>query len=206
MMPENENVQNENVQNETDISKETSEKENVVENTEESETDNKKGDKPDKKKVKKLELEIADLKKQLEAKNKEISDQNDKYYRIVAEYDNFRKRTAKEKEGIYADAYCDAINSLLPVLDNLERATGFSDAESVVKGVQMTLRGAVEAFGKMGVESFGEAGDTFDPNIHNAVMHIDDESLGEGVVVEVFQKGYKKGDRIFRYAMVKVAN
>lgn len=160
----------------------------------------------EKKKLKKLEAELSEKEKKLEAKEKEISELNDKYMRMMAEYDNFRKRSAKEKDSIYADAYSDAISNILPILDNLERASAFSDAESVAKGVQMTLKGATEAFEKMGVQSFGESGEQFDPDKHNAVMHVEDESLGEGVIVEVFQKGYVKGDKIIRYAMVKVAN
>ncbi len=199
-------AETENLEKEKIIDEDAAAEEETPETAEDVAVEDKKSAKADKKKFKKMEAEIADLKKQLEAKNTELGEQSDRYLRVVAEYDNFRKRSAKEKEGIYADAYSDAVNALLPVLDNLERATAFSDAESVVKGVQMTLKGAVEAFGKMGVESFGEAGDLFDPNMHNAVMHIEDEALGEGVIVEVFQKGYKKGDRIFRYAMVKVAN
>ena len=162
--------------------------------------------KSDKKKSKKLESEISELKAQLEAKEKEISEQNDKYMRMYAEYDNFRKRSAKERDGIYADAYADAISSILPILDNIERAAAFTDAEAVLKGVQMILKGASEAFEKMGVKSFGEKGDEFDPNRHNAVMHTEDESLGENVIADVFQKGYTKGDKVIRYAMVSVAN
>ena len=164
--------------------------------------------KSDKKKAKKLESEISELKAQLEAKEKEISEQNDKYMRMYAEYDNFRKRSAKERDGIYADAYADAISSILPILDNIERAAAFTDADAdaVLKGVQMILKGANEAFEKMGVKSFGEKGDEFDPNRHNAVMHTEDESLGENVIADVFQKGYTKGDKVIRYAMVSVAN
>ena len=162
--------------------------------------------KSDKKKSKKLESEISELKAQLEAKEQEISEQNDKYMRMYAEYDNFRKRSAKERDGIYADAYADAISSILPILDNIERAAAFTDAEAVLKGVQMILKGANEAFDKMGVKSFGEKGDEFDPNRHNAVMHTEDESLGENVIADVFQKGYTKGDKVIRYAMVSVAN
>ena len=125
---------------------------------------------------------------------------------MMAEYDNFRKRSAKEKESIYADAYADALKSILPIIDNLEKAAEYKDAEKVSKGVEMILKSATDAFGKMGVESFGERGEQFDPNKHNAVMHVEDESLPEGVIVDVFQKGYSKGDKILRYAMVSVAN
>lgn len=165
-----------------------------------------KPEKGDKKKIKKLEAEIAELNKTVEEGNTKLAELNDKYMRMMAEYDNFRKRSAKEKDGIYADAYSDAISSILPVLDNIERASAYTDADAVLKGVQMILKGAEEAFEKMGVTSFGEKGDTFDPNRHNAVMHIDDENLGENVITEVFQKGYMKGDKIIRYAMVIVAN
>ena len=160
----------------------------------------------DKKKSKKLDAKIEELEKALEAKGKELAEQNDKYMRMMAEYDNFRKRSAKEKEGTYADAYADALTSILPIVDNLERAVGVSEAEAVLKGLEMTLKGAGEALTKMGVEAFGAEGDQFDPNIHNAVMMVDDESHKEGEIVTVFQKGYKKGDKIIRYAMVTVAN
>ena len=160
----------------------------------------------EKKKVKKLEAEIDELKATVEQNNAKIAELNDKYMRMIAEYDNFRKRSAKEKEGIYSDAYGDAISAILPVLDNIERAAAYTDAEAVLKGVQMILKGAEEAFEKMGVTAFGEKGDVFDPNRHNAVMHVEDENLGENVITEVFQKGYMKGDKVIRYAMVIVAN
>ncbi len=162
--------------------------------------------KTDKKKSKKLEAKVGELEKALEAKDAELAEQNDKYMRMMAEYDNFRKRSAKEKEGTYADAYADALTSILPIIDNLERAVGVSEAEAVLKGLEMTLKGADEALQKMGVEAFGAEGDAFDPNIHNAVMMVDDENHKEGEIVSVFQKGYKKGDKIIRYAMVTVAN
>ena len=160
-----------------------------------------KSSKPDKKKVKKLEAE-------LEKKEAEIAEANDKYTRLFAEYDNFRKRTAKEKEGIYADAYIDALSQILPVLDNLERAAAYkdSDAETLKKGLELTLKGFYETLEKMGVKEIEAEGKTFDPNVHNAVMHIDDESFGESEVVEVFAKGYARGDKVLRHSMVKVAN
>ena len=162
--------------------------------------------KSDKKKSKKLEAKIEELEKALSAKENELAEQNDKYMRMMAEYDNFRKRSAKEKEGTYADAYADALNSIIPIIDNLERAVGVTDAEGVLKGLEMTLKGASEALTKMGVEAFGAEGDAFDPNIHNAVMMVDDENRKSGEIVNVFQKGYRKGDKIIRYAMVTVAN
>ena len=162
--------------------------------------------KSDKKKSKKLEGKIEELEKALAAKEKELAEQNDKYMRMMAEYDNFRKRSAKEKEGTYADAYADALTSIIPIIDNLERAVGVTDADGVLKGLEMTLKGASEALTKMGVEAFGAEGDQFDPNIHNAVMMVESDERAEGEIVSVFQKGYKKGDKIIRYAMVTVAN
>ena len=160
----------------------------------------------DKKKSKKLDARIEELEKALEAKEKELAEQNDKYMRMMAEYDNFRKRSAKEKEGTYSDAYADALTSILPIIDNLERAVGVTDADGVLKGLEMTLKGADEALTKMGVEAFGAEGDQFDPNVHNAVMMVESDERAEGEIVSVFQKGYKKGDKIIRYAMVTVAN
>lgn len=162
--------------------------------------------KADKKKVKKLEAEIAELQKQVEEKDAAMKECEDKYLRMMAEYDNFRKRSAKEKEGTYSEAYADALTAILPIIDNLERAVGVSEAEAVLKGLEMTLKGADEALKKMGVEAFGAEGEPFDPNMHNAVMMVEDANHGEGEIVSVFQKGYRKGDKIIRYAMVTVAN
>ena len=148
---------------------------------------------------KKLQEEIEELKAQL-------AEQNDKYLRMAAEYDNFRRRSREEKDGIYENALADTVAGLLPIIDNLERAAMFDDGEKVKEGLVMTAKAAIEVFAKLGVEEFGKVGETFDPNIHNAVLHIDDESFGEGEIVEVFQKGYKKGKHIIRFAMVKTAN
>lgn len=158
------------------------------------------------KKKKKPETEIAELKKLLEEKENELTAEKDKYMRMYAEYDNFRRRSAKEREGVYADAYADALTALLPILDNLDRAGQFTDAEAVTKGLEMIRKSMAEAFEKMGVTEMDALGKTFDPNLHNAVMHEEDETKGEGEIIEVFQKGYVKGDRVIRYAMVKVAN
>ena len=162
--------------------------------------------KSDKKKNKKLEEKIGNLEAALEQKSGEIAELNDKYLRMAAEYDNFRKSSAKEKEGIYADAYADALSQILPIIDNLERAVGITDADGVAKGLEMTLKGAADALTRLGVEAFGAEGDVFDPNMHSAMMMVDDEPHKEGEIVTVFQKGYKKGDKIIRYAMVTVAN
>ena len=160
--------------------------------------------KADKKKLKKVEEELAEAQKQLEEKEAAMKECEDKYLRMMAEYDNFRKRSAKEKEGVYADAYADCISNLLPILDNLERASGSDNLEAVKMGLEMTAKAFADALDKMGVAEVETK--TFDPNLHNAVMHVEDESLGENEIVEVFQKGYAKGDKVIRYAMVKVAN
>ena len=160
--------------------------------------------KAEKKKIKSLEVEVSRLQKQLEEKKEECDSLNDRYARMMADYDNFRKRSAKEKEGVYADAYSDCIANLLPILDNLERASGSDNMEAVRKGLEMTVKAFDDAMEKMGIKEI--ECETFDPNLHNAVMHIEDEQYGEGEIVEVFQKGYIKGDKVIRYAMVQVAN
>lgn len=156
----------------------------------------------DKKKLKKAEAEIEKLTAQL-------AEEQDKYLRLMAEYDNFRKRTAKEREGIYTDAYSDALVQILPIIDNLERAAQYSadDPDSpMAKGIELTIKSCVEALNKMGVYEIEALGKQFDPNLHNAVMHIDDEAFGENEIVEVFMKGYIKGEKVLRFSMVKVAN
>ena len=163
-------------------------------------------EKDGKKKQRKLEAEVAELKKQLEEAKAEAAAKNDQCLRIAAEYENFRRRTQKEREGIYNDAYSEALASLFPVVDNLERAAQYSDGENVAKGVAMTLKSVKDTLDKLGVSEIDPTGCEFDPNLHNAVMHVEDESLGENIVVEVLQKGYCRGERVLRYAMVKVAN
>ena len=174
----------------------------TVESTEAPATD--KTDKTEKKKTKRESAELSALKKQLEAAEAARAECEDRYLRMMAEYDNFRKRSAKEREGVYADAYADCIASLLPILDNLERAGKTDTLEGVKKGLEMTAKAFEDALSKMGVTEIECK--TFDPNLHNAVMHVEDESLGESEIVEVFQRGYAKGDKVIRYAMVKVAN
>lgn len=158
-----------------------------------------KPEKGEKKKIKALEAELAEAK----AKFEEI---NDKYLRMLAEYDNFRKRSAKERESVYSDAYTDALSGILPVLDNLERAEGCTDADGLSKGLELTLKSFKDTLERMGVKEIEALGKTFDANLHNAVFHVDDESYGEGEIVEVLMKGYTKGDKVIRYSMVKVAN
>ena len=133
--------------------------------------------------------------------------EHDSYLRLAADYDNFRKRTIKEKELSYGNGKADAIEKLLPVYDNLERALNQpTEDEAYKKGVEMTMTQLVGIFTGLGVEIFGNVGDAFDPNIHNAVMHTEDESLGENTISQVFQKGFKLGDKIVRFAMVQVVN
>lgn len=138
----------------------------------------------------------------------ELKKSQEQYLRLAAEYDNFRKRSVKEKENTFQDAKVTVFTELLPVLDNFERALGAdqSSLEDFKKGVEMTQSQLLAVFEKFGIESFGTANDKFDPNFHNAVMHVEDDSLEAGVIAEVFQKGYKVGDRVLRPAMVKVAN
>ena len=133
--------------------------------------------------------------------------ERDAHLRCAAEYDNFRKRTVKEKEASYGNGKADAVAKMLPVYDNLERALNQACEDAAYKkGVEMTMTELVKIFTALGVEIFGEKGDAFDPNLHNAVMHIDDESLEENTVSQVFQKGFKIGDKVVRFAMVQVAN
>ena len=143
---------------------------------------------------------------ELDALQRQLAELNDKYLRMAAEYENFRRRSREEKAAVYDIAVADAVSELLPIVDNLERATAYEDGEKVKAGLDMTLKTVESALGKLGVSAFGDTGDTFDPNIHNAVLHIDDEAYGEGAIVEVLQRGYKKGDKIIRFAMVKTAN
>ena len=192
-MDENMNV---NAQSEEELEADTKTVENKTEETEEKisfgET----------KKLKKAEEQIE----KLEAAAAEA---NEKYMRLYAEYENFRKRSQKEKEGLYADAYIDALTQILPILDNLERAAmyGGDDKEHpLAKGLELTLKSFAETLEKMGVSEIPALGEQFDPNVHNAVMHVEDEALGENVVAEVFMKGYIRGDKVLRHSMVKVAN
>ena len=133
--------------------------------------------------------------------------ERDAHLRIAAEYDNFRKRTVKEKEASYGNGKADAVAKILPIYDNLERALQQQTADTAYKkGVELTMNELLKIFAGLGVEVFGNPGDAFDPNLHNAVMHIDSEELGENVIAQVFQKGFKIGDKVVRFAMVQVAN
>ena len=133
--------------------------------------------------------------------------EHDSHLRLAAEYDNFRKRTVKEKEASYGNGKADAVAKMLPVYDNLERALNQPTEDAAYKkGVEMTMNELLKIFGTLGVEVFGNVGDAFDPNLHNAVMHIDSDELEENTIAQVFQKGFKIGEKIVRFAMVQVAN
>ncbi|MBS5937180.1 nucleotide exchange factor GrpE [Clostridium sartagoforme] len=151
-----------------------------------------------------------DIMRKLKDENKKLSNEaealKERLLRLTAEYENYRKRTAKEKESIYTDACTDVLKEMIPVLDNLERAVQVEgNAEDIKKGIEMTIKGFNTSFEKLGVEEIDATGE-FDPNLHQAVMHIEDENYGANAIAEVFQKGYKRGEKIIRYTVVKVAN
>ena len=151
------------------------------------------------KKSEKAKEEIARLEGELAALN-------DKYLRMAAEYDNFRRRSREEKEATYENALADTVATLLPIIDNLERAAMYDDGNKVKEGLVMIAKSVTAAFSSLGIEEVGKVGETFDPNVHSAVMHVEDDEHSEGEIVEVFQKGYKKGKHIIRFAAVKTAN
>ena len=172
---------------------------------EETKTDDRKNEKKDRRQEKK------DAKKKDSEKLEELAQENaqlkDKYLRLCAEYDNFRRRSQKEKDGIFGDTKASTVTAFLPVYDNLERALkqGTED-EAYRKGVEMIMTQFCTTLEKLGVTPIECLGEKFDPTLHNAVMHVDDEEKGENEIVEVFQKGFKLGDKVIRFAMVKVAN
>ena len=179
---------------ETKTDKETTaEAENTAESEKVEETKDKKSKKDDEK-VKKLEEELAA--------------QKDKYMRLAAEYDNYRKRTANEKLSIYDDATAKAVTELLPVADSVRMALdNLANADpEIVKGIELISNQLDKSFEKLKIESFGKIGDEFDPNLHNAISKVESEELGENTIAQVFQTGYKIGDKIIRHAMVQVAN
>ena len=149
----------------------------------------------------------AETNAELEAAKAALAAQEDKYLRLAAEYDNYRKRTAKEKEALWTDIKADTAAAFLPVYDNLERAVNQPTAdEAYKKGVEMTMNQLKEVFTKLGITEIPALGEQFDPNLHNAVMHIDSEELGENVISQVFQAGFRCGEKVIRFAMVQVAN
>ena len=153
------------------------------------------------------ETAVDPLLSELESLKDQVAGQEDKYLRLAAEYDNYRKRTAKEKESLWTDVKADNAGAFLPVYDNLERALKQDTAdEAFKKGVEMTMNQLKEVLTKLGITEIPAQGQPFDPKYHNAVMHVEDESLGQNVVAEVFQTGFQCGEKVIRFAMVKVAN
>lgn len=204
-MEDNKEIKNEELKE--DIVEET--ENNTEENVVIDEAETQKADEASEEAGNTEEDELNMLKKQKEQNKKlqeELDTTKDRLLRLTAEYDNYRKRTTKEKEGIYSDAYIDVLKEIIPIIDNLERAVAADGSlEDLKKGIEMTMKGCEDSFAKLGIEEIDASGE-FDPNYHNAVMHVEDENLGTNVVAEVFQKGYKKDDKIIRHTMVKVAN
>lgn len=199
-MEDNKEMMNEEIKTEVVENEETTEKESSVNEENEEKVEASEGSES------KEEDELEMLKKENKKLQEELDTTKDTLLRLRAEYDNYRRRSVKEKEGIYSDAYVDVIKEILPIIDNLERAIAANGTlEDLKKGVEMTMKGCQDAFSKLGIEEIDATGE-FDPNFHNAVMHIEDENLEKNVVAEVFQKGYKKDDKIIRHTMVKVAN
>lgn len=181
----------------------------AAEEIKEEKTEEVKAEAPKKeKKPKKESKKSQDSKEAIkEAVEKAVKEEKEKYIRLAAEYDNFRRRSQKEKESLYGDIRADVLTKFLPVYDNLERALKQETAdEAYRKGVEMIMNQFVATMDKLGITEIEAQGETFDPEKHNAVMHIDDEAYGENEVVEVFQKGFKLNDKVIRFAMVKVAN
>jgi molecular chaperone GrpE len=206
-MKEKKDVKNEEIKDEVEIEKETQE---TVENNEGESKEYSEVSEEISEDDKNTEDKLNIIKKQKEENNKlqeELDMIKDRLLRLTAEYDNYRKRTNKEKEGIYSDAYVDVLKEIIPIVDNLERAVAADGSiEDLKKGIEMTIKGCQDSFTKLGIEEIDSSG-AFDPNMHNAVMHIDDDkNFGKNVIAEVFQKGYKKDDKIIRHTMVKVAN
>ncbi|MBO4211879.1 MAG: nucleotide exchange factor GrpE [Oscillospiraceae bacterium] len=144
---------------------------------------------------------------ELELTRKALAEEHDKYLRLAAEYDNFRKRSIKEKDARYTDAKADTVGKFLPVYDDLERAlSNETSDEAYKKGVELIMTELRKIMSGLGVEEFGTVGDPFDPNAHNAVMHIENEELGENVIAQVFQRGFRMGEKVIRHAVVQVAN
>lgn len=185
------------------------EAEAVPETTEDAEASaEEKGKKDKKSDAKKLKAEIEELKKALEAEKKRADEANDKFLRVTAEYENFRKRSQKEKDAVYGDAVSDTVKGIIPIIDNLQYAQKYQngDREKFAEGVELILSKVPETLEKMNIRQFGAPGEQFNPEIHNAVLHTEDDAFGENEIAEVLQCGYMHGDKVIRYAMVKVAN
>lgn len=153
-----------------------------------------------------LRAELEAAKAEIARLSAEAKEKDDKHLRLAAEYDNFRRRSREEKDAAYANAMADTVAELLPIIDNLERAAGYEDGEKVKEGLKMIAGTVATTLAKLRVEAFGAPGDKFDPNLHNAVLHEEDDSGREDEITDVFEKGYKRGNRIIRFAMVKTVN
>lgn len=190
--------ENRNAADELEIKDETLEQSEILEDKEFEELDEDS--------IVSLEGLVEELQNSNSKLQNEVDSLKDRLLRVNAEYDNYRKRTAKEKEGIYTDACEDVLKNMLPVLDNLERAASVEGSvEDIKKGIEMTIRQFNDSLTKLQVEEI-PTNEGFDPNLHNAVMHVEDDSFGKNEVVEVFQKGYRRNGKVLRYSMVKVAN
>lgn len=190
-----------------EIEKEESTVDEQTANAEEvKEEKSEKSDKKDKKEKKDKKADKAE--KALEDTKKELEAQKNNYLRLAAEYDNYRKRTTNEKSSIYSDATAKAVSEILTVADSLEMALKAAEnaPEEFKKGIELVAAQMQSALAKLNVEKFGEVGEEFNPELHNAVSRVEDENLGENVIAQVFQSGYKTGDKIIRHAMVQVAN
>ncbi|MCD7828533.1 MAG: nucleotide exchange factor GrpE [Clostridiales bacterium] len=199
-----EKVNNEKAVDEADCGKTDTKENSADDNSTDAKIDTEENKEKSAKKDKKSDKKSDEIKKLKD----EYAALNDRYMRTLAEYDNFRKRTQKDLDSRASNAKIGVLEKILPVVDNFERAAFNSDADfdNYKKGIEMTVKQLLEILSSLGVESFGEKGDAFDPNIHNAVMHVEDENAGENEVVDIFMKGYKIGDKIIRPATVKVAN
>lgn len=147
-----------------------------------------------------------ELESKLAEAEKKLAEADDKYMRLAAEYDNYRRRSRAEREGVYGEAYAEALGKLLPTLDNLDRASQYQDPEKLADGVKLILKGLPDLLASLGVETFGEPGDKFDPAMHSAVATVEDAEVEPGHIAAVFQKGYRRGEKILRYAAVTVAS
>jgi molecular chaperone GrpE len=192
--------ENKDLNPEVDVEQATGTEEKTENKTEEKLT------KKEKKLKAELEAEILKYKELAEKTEKARAETEDKYMRVLAEYDNFRKRTAREKDAIYSDAYGDALKEILPIMDTLEMAVGYT-GDKVAEGVKMTLTQFKSTLDKLGIEEIpAQVGGEFDPELHNAVMSMPNPEVAEGAISAILRKGYKKGDKVFRYTMVAVNN
>ena len=184
------------------------ENKNVSEEITEDNASSTNASKEDTKKEKKSSRKDAEkaLRDEIESLKAQVKEKEDSRLRMAAEYDNFRRRSREEKDATYEVAMSDTVSEFLAIIDNLERAALYDDESKVKDGLVMIAKSVESVFTKLGIEEVGKVGEQFDPNLHNAVMHVEDDSYGENEIVEVFQKGYKKGGRIIRFAMVKTAN